>query len=237
MFGNELEESFVADSLLNRTLLRVRYYRAGLPWYGLSVRLMIECLATLGLRIDPFHLFIEAAAGKRPPPVESGLDNFVIDFLDASDMAALACIPGRNFSEDELLFRLQQGKRCLGIRYHDEIVAFTWFDLNECTFESHTLFILRENEAHLFDTYTTESFRGKSLAPHLRYRCYEELAKLGRERCYSVTVAFNTPAVRYKQKLGAQVAELMVFVELLKRWRFHARLKRYPPSRAVGSRT
>lgn len=226
----------MASSLLNRSLLRIRYYRAGLPWYGLLLRLMIECLAKLGLRIDPFHLFIEAAGGKRPP-VESGFENFVIDFLEASDMAALARIPGRNISEDELLLRLEQGNRRLGIRYRDEIVAFTWFNLNECTFESHTLFPLRENEAHLFDAYTTESFRGKSLAPCIRYRCYEELAKLGRERCYSVTVVFNTPAVRFKQKLGAQVAELMVFVELLKRWRFHARLKRYPPSRAVKSRT
>jgi GNAT superfamily N-acetyltransferase len=236
MFGNKLEESCVADSLLIRTLSRVRYYRAGLPWYGLLVRLMIECLATLGLRIDPFHLFIETMGGKQPP-VESGFDNFVIDYLEAGDMAALARIPGRNFSEDELLLRLEQGKRCLGIRYRGEIVAFIWFNLNECTFESHTLFILRENEAHLFDTYTAESFRGKSLAPHLRYRCYEELAKLGRERLYSVTVLFNTPAVRYKQKLGAQIAELMVFVELLKRCRFHARLKRYAPSRAVESET
>lgn len=227
----------MADSLLNRTWLRIRYYRAGLPWYGLLLRLVIDCLATLGLRIDPFHLFIEAAGGKRPPPVESGFENFVIDFLEASDMAALARIPGRNISEDELLLRLKQGKRCLGIRYRDEIVAFSWFNLHECTFESHTLFPLRENEAHLFDTYTTESFRGKSLAPYMRYRCYEELAKLGRERFYSVTVVFNTPAVRFKQKLGAQVVELMVFVELLKRWRFHARLKRYPPFRAVKFRT
>lgn len=227
----------MADSLLNRTWVRIRYYRAGLPWYGFVLRMVIDCLATLGLRIEPFHLFVEVVGSARPPHLESGFENYEIGFLEASDMGAIARIPGRNYSEDELLRQLKEGKRCLGIRYRGEIVAFTWFNLKECTFERQGLFPLRENEAHLFDAYTTESFRGKNLAPYIRYRCYEELAKLGRERCYSVTVVFNTPAVRFKQKLGARVLELRVFVELLKRWHFHARLKRYPTPRAVKVNT
>lgn len=228
-----MQKRSMADSLLNRTWLRIRYYRAGLPWYGLVLRMVIDCLATLGLKIEPFHLVVEGVGSTRPAHLESGFENYEIRFLEASDMGAIARIPGRNYSEDELLRRLKEGKRCLGIRYRGEIVAFTWFNLKDCTFERQSLFPLQENEAHFFDAYTVESFRGKNLAPYMRYRCYEELAKLGRERCYSVTVVFNTPAARVKQKMGAQVLELRVFVELLKRWHFHTRLKRYPAPRAV----
>lgn len=218
----------VADSLLNRTVQRIRYYRAGVPWYGQLLRLTIECLATLGLRIEPLHLFIEAGHSRQPPPLKGRVEDFAIEFLQASDMAALASIPGRNFSDEQLLLRLEEGKRCLGIRYRDQIVAFIWFNVNECTVENYTLFRLREHEAHLFDAYTTEAFRGRNLAPILRLRCCEELARLGRTRCYSVTAAFNTPSLRVKQKLGVQTMVPIIYVELLKRWRFHVLLRRLP---------
>ncbi len=43
----------------------------------------------------------------------------------------------------------------------------------------------------------------------MRYRCYQELAKIGRTRCLSVTVLFNAPGVRFKKKLNAKVIEIM----------------------------
>lgn len=223
------------DSLWNKTWLRLRYYRAGLPWYGFVAQMLIDVAAKFGMRIEPYHLFMEGLGNGRIPNAPTGLEGHEIGFLEASDMRSIAGIPGRNFSNEDLVRRLQENMRCLGIKHRGEIVAFTWFNLEACTFESQRLFSLRENEAHLFDAYTAESFRGKSLAPYMRYRCYEELAKLGRTRCYSFTAVFNTPAVRFKQKLGAQVLELRMLVELLQRWRFHARLKSYPAPAVIGA--
>jgi GNAT superfamily N-acetyltransferase len=93
------------------------------------------------------------------------------------------------------------------------------------------LFRLQANEAYIFDTYTVEKARGKGLASHLRPHLYEELANLGRDRIYSITVLFNRPASRLKAKLGAQIIELRVLIELCHRWRFHRVLRRYkhPP--------
>lgn len=214
-------------SLLTRSWLKIRYYHKGLPWYGLVLRVLIDGLSKLGLRIEPYYLMLEGVPAGGLPHLESGLNDYTLGFLEPQDMKALAAIPGRVFSEKELLRRLQEGNRCLGVTYHCEIVAFTWCDLEDCAFEQHRLFSLQENEAYLFDAYTVESFRGRDIAPSMRYRCYQELAKLGRERCYSITVMLNTPAANFKKKLGAQVLELDVFVELLRKWRFHYPLKRY----------
>jgi hypothetical protein len=216
------------DSLLRRSRLRIRYYKRGVPWYGVVLRILIDTVSKLGLRIEPYHLFLEGLGNLRAPIVPAARDGYEIGFLDASDMREVARMPGRNLSEEDLLCRLQNGLRCLGVKHSGAIVAFTWCNLDECAIEKHRLFSLRADEASLFDAYTIESFRGRDLAPYMRYRCYEELAKLGRHRCYSVSVVFNTPAVRFKRKLGAQVLELGVFVEVLGRWRFHARLNRNP---------
>ncbi|MBC7790053.1 MAG: hypothetical protein H7Z74_08905 [Anaerolineae bacterium] len=186
---------------------------------------MIDALSQAGLRIEPYHLFLEGLAAAPRPDGE--FDKYDVGFLSAQDMPEIAIIPGRNFSHGDLLRRLNDGKRCLGIKHEGRIAAFTWCDYEWCLFENDRLFPLAANEACLFDAYTLEAFRGQDLAPFMRYRCYEELAEIGRTHCYSVTVLFNAPALRFKKKLNAKVIELRVLIEILGRWRFHRRLKIY----------
>lgn len=221
------------DSLANRTLLKIRYYRAGARWYGFALGMLIDVMSKLGLRLEPYRVYLEGLGNTRAPTPPTGLDGSDLGFLGAIDMAEIARMPGRSLSEDDLRARVEAGMLCLGVKYRGSIVAFTWCNLHLCTFEKHPLFSLETHEASLFDAYTVESFRGRDLAPWMRYRCYEEMASLGRDRCYSVTVVFNAPAVRFKQKLGAQALELGVFVEILRRWRFHTRLKRYTSTSPV----
>jgi hypothetical protein len=215
----------VSDSLSARARTKIRYYKKGLPWYGFALRLMIDALSQAGFRIEPYYLFIERLADA--PQVECPFDNYDIGFLHADDMREIASIQGRKFSHEDLLARLEQGKRCLGIKHEGRLAAFTWCDFTACLFEQDRLFPLRDDEACLFDAYTLEAFRGHDLAPFLRLSCYQELAKLGRTRCFSVTVLFNVPAMRFKRKLNAKVIELRVLIELFKRWRFHRRLITY----------
>lgn len=215
----------MADSLLSRTRTKIRYYKKGLPWYAFALRLWIDALSQAGLRIEPYHLFLEGLASA--PRGDRGFENYDVGFLLAEDMREIALIPGRNFTYDELLARLNEGKRCLGIKYEGRIAAFTWCDFTACLFEDDRLFPLRDDEACLFDAFTLEAFRGHDLAPFMRYRCYQELAKIGRTRCFSVTVLFNAPAVRFKEKLNAKVIELWILIEVFKRWRFHKRLRKF----------
>jgi len=215
------------NSLLIRTWVKIRYYIRGLLPHQALLRVLIDGCAKLGVRIEPFHVVVEGLAFGRPPSVESLMDNYEVKFLTADDMPALATIPGRLPAEDDLQQRLREGKRCLGIMHQETPVAFTWCDIDACHFEEYPLFRLQANEAYLFDAYTVETARGGGLAPFMRYRLYEELARLGRERCYSITVLFNTPAARFKAKLGARIIELHVMIELFKWWRIHRVLCRY----------
>jgi GNAT superfamily N-acetyltransferase len=209
------------DSLLQRTLTKIRYYKHGVPWYGFLLRVSIDTVSKLGLRIEPFHLYLEGLGRCQPPSLPRGLEQASISFLTPEDMAEVASLPGRQSSPAQLQDRLRAGRLCLGVKHHGKIVAFTWCSLSECHIEKRHLFDLEPGEASLFDAYTAAEYRGQQLAPWIRYRCYEELAKLGRTRCYSVTIAFNTPAIRFKQKLGAEVSGRGVYVDLLARHQFH----------------
>ncbi len=211
----------MADSLLQRSLTKIRYYKRGVPWYGMVLRVSIDAVSKLGLRIEPFHLYMEGLDRAEPPDFPAGLGDLDVSFLRSSDMAELALMPGRDSTEADLDARLTSGQMCLGVRQGGSVIAFTWCNLRHCMIEGHVLFDLREDEASLFDAYTLESLRGRDLARWMRYRCYEELAAMGRQRCYSVTIIFNTPAARFKEKLGASVIGNGVYVDLLARSQFH----------------
>ena len=107
-----------------------------------------------------------------------------------------------------------------------ELVGFTWSNLKEISMKWYQC-PLRENEAYLFDAYTLMPYRGKGIAPYLRNFIYEELGKLGRTKLYSYSDFFNTPALKFKQKLKAEKVKLFVVIELLKKWHFIFKIKDY----------
>jgi GNAT superfamily N-acetyltransferase len=209
------------DSLLQRSLMKIRYYRRGVPWHGFLLRVSIDTMSKLGLRIEPFDLFLEGLGRAHPPTLPRTLEDAGIAFLTSEDMAEVAALPGRRFSRAHLEGRLRSGQLCLGVKHQGKLIAFTWSNLTECHIAKRRLFELLPDEVSLFDAYTAPEYRGQDLAPWMRYRCYEEMAKLGRIRCYSVTIAFNTPAIRFKQKLGAEVVGRGVYIDLLARAQFH----------------
>lgn len=227
----------MGDSLIRRSSTKVRYYKRGVPWYGLVLRVSIDTISRLGLRIDPFHLFLEGLDRARPPAPPQRLEEYDSLFLEHDDMKEIASMPGRDLSEADLRARLDSGQRCFGVKHGERIIAFTWCNLHACTLDKHRLFDLRDDEASLFDAYTTEAFRGQDIAPWMRYRCYEEMARLGRHQCYSVTIIFNTPALRFKTKLGAESIGRGVYVEVLGRFRFHCGAEQPPRSHFQGKRS
>lgn len=216
------------NTFVNRTWLKVRYYWKSLSFFQLLIRVLIDGCAKLGLRIEPYYLMAEGLRLGTFAWSKKDFIEYEFRFLTERDMRALASLPGRTSSEAELIQRLREGKRCFGAFYHGEVVAFTWWNLAECLFGLYPVLALQPHEVYLFDAYTLEACRGNGIAPYLRYRCYQEAVQLGREHCYSITVALNQSALRFKQKLGAQFVQLSVFIEILRRWRWHFTLKVYP---------
>jgi hypothetical protein len=72
-----------------------------------------------------------------------------------------------------------------------------------------------------------ESHRGKNLAPYLRYKSYEILKELGRDKIYSASDSFNSPAIRFKEKLNAKKLKLILFVKIFNRIQWSFTLKSY----------
>lgn len=190
-----------------------------------TLEIAIELLAKLRIRINPYYIFLEEITGSSLPHMEKGFEEYNIHHLGPQHMKIIAAMPARKPSEKELLNRLKKGNICIGVKHAGEFVAFSWYDLMESNIKGEKV-KLKENEAYLFDIYTLPSYRGKGLAPYLRYQLYRELDKLGRHKLYSFSDYFNTPAIRFKEKLNAKKTELRLILSF-KRWRINMRLKKY----------
>ena len=141
-------------------------------------------------------------------------------------MKTISSISGRHITEEYLLERLRNGQKCFGLKYRGELAAFTWCDFDKFSFKLCG-FPLKDNEAYLFDAYTLMHFRGKGLAPYIRYQCYKELAKSDRHKLFSISEYVNTPSIKFKKKLNAKLIELHLSVELFRKWSFDLHLKKY----------
>lgn len=193
--------------------------------YNPLPRIFIDGLAKLGIRIHLFYLIREDITGGVTRQQRDALEGYEVGFLRTEDMTEMAQIPHRPVSYEELQSRLKGGNLCLGAKCEGGLVAFTWCNLTWCHYEGCP-FPINDDEVYLFDTYTASYLRGQGLAPALRYRLYEELARMGRTKLYSITERFNAPALRFKLKLGARILKSGWHVTLFKKWHFGPRCQR-----------
>jgi hypothetical protein len=193
--------------------------------YGLILQVVRNRLAGIGLVFTPYYLFMEGMDPFKIPEIKGNITDFSVEFLEEGDMKSLGS-KARGYSEQELLSWLRKGQKCLCLKYKGDVAAFMRIHLAQCDFEPINL-PLKENEVYLTDMYTLESFRGNNLAPYLRYRSYEILKKMGRTTIYSVVEYFNTPAMKYKQKLNGKKIKFVLYISLFKRLKRSIILKKY----------
>jgi len=193
--------------------------------YDPPPRIFIDGLDKLGIQIKLFYLMQEGLSVSAIRPQQDTLGGYEVGFLGMEDMSEVARFPYRPVRYEELQRRLKDGRLCLGAKRDGQLAAFTWCNLTLLDFQG-LRFPLRDDEAYLFDAYTASHLRGQGLAPALRYYLYEELARMGRTKLYSITDRFNRAALRFKLKLGGQVLKSCWHVSLLKRYDFGPRYKR-----------
>ena len=158
--------------------------------------------------------------------VKAKLHPLEIVQLGRSDMADLAARSERDFSERQMLKMLANGCGCIGLRYKNEIVAYTWYDLIQCSIH-YLIFKLKKDEAYLYGARTFRAYKGKALAPYLRQKAYEHLANIRRTRLYSITLFENTPSIRFKNKLNAKNLRLYLGIQIFGRYKRNFLLRRY----------
>jgi hypothetical protein len=190
------------------------------------LKLIRRGLYSLGINIRLLYLVSEGLSDKDARNFKPDLDDYGIEFLDPKDMSEISILPGREVAEEHFLVRFEKGQKCLGIKNKGKIIAFTW-----CNFDKIGInlmrFPLNLDEAYLFDAYTLIPYRGKGVAPYLRYEMYKELNKLGKHKLYSYTDYFNTAAVKFKEKLNAKITGVYLIVALFKKWCFFIQLRRF----------
>jgi hypothetical protein len=197
--------------------------------YNPSIKKWVDALKRLKIAFNPYVIFLEELSDDiTSPRIDDKFDKYKINFLGPEDMKNIEGLPGRISTEAGLRNRLKEDKVGIGVKLGQELVAFTWYDLKE--FNSQGIKCpLKNSEAYLFDAYTLLSFRGKGIAPFMRYRSYQELKTLGKHRLLSVSDYFNTPAIRFKEKLKAKPLELRLAVRF-RGIHLDLRLKRYTKS-------
>lgn len=181
--------------------------------YGLTLQGIRYVLTKIGIEFSPYYLFQEGINVMEMPEIKGMDTDYSCELLKPENMKVIGAINYAGFSEEKLLAFLKAGEQCLGIKHNNEIVAFMWMNYNELNYKS-TVIPLKDNEAYLWFMYTRDSYRGKNLAPYLRYKSYEMLKQIGRDKLYSVSDYFNSPAVTFKKKLNAQKLKLILFVQL-----------------------
>lgn len=191
-------------SILKKILVRLRY--------GLTLQSIRSVLMKIGIEFTPFYIFQEDVCHMDNPEIQGSLTDYSIEILGASDMKILEKFYG-GYSEKGFLDLLEEGGKCVGLKKKDEIAAFMWINIKELRYKS-TVINLKSNEAYLWFMYTTEAYRGKNLAPYLRYKSYEVCREMNRDVLYSISDCFNSPAVRFKQKLNAKKREIILYIKI-----------------------
>jgi hypothetical protein len=152
------------------------------------------------------------------PEIRGNPDEFSFEYLGTDDMNVGANHGG--LSVEKAIALLVTGQKCIGLRHRGEIAAYMWINLNEIDFASMKI-PLKANEAYLWEMRTIGAYRGKNLAPYLRYKSYEILKDIGRNVLYSISVAFNKPTKKYKRKLNAKKLKFFLYIELFHKYRWN----------------
>jgi len=204
-------------SFLKKVWIKIRY--------GMVLQVIGNRIAKLGFEVAPYYWFMEGAGSLKAPEIKGNVDDYMIKFLEPDDMKEIAK-SNTGYSEAEFLVFLEAGERCLAMVNGDKIATFMWISLNKCNFKSITI-PMKSKEAYLWNMFTVESFRGKNIAPYLRYKSYEILREMGRNTLYSISLYFNSPAIKFKQKLNAKFVKLGLYLRLFNKFTWNLTLKTY----------
>ncbi len=192
-------------------------------------------LRRIGIHFQPYFLFRE---GVRPhaaawPELALEFPSSVLNAADTTDVASIAAFDSWRTVE-HVHARLEKGHLCILLKNNGRIAGFTWADLDEVN-DSVCDYGLRPGETYLYDAFTAPQFRGRNLAAYMRVESYNHLRRIGRNTFYSISECFNTPAIKFKERLNADRARLYLQIKIGRRVLGHWELKDYDRRRTKAA--
>jgi len=184
-------------------------------------------LESIGINIRPYYWMREGSAGHTLLEFENDSGKYECQFLGQEQMDSVGMTEERGDNVELYRTWLKEGKKCLAISYRGLIAAYNWVAFDEVPHPWANGYRLKYNEAYLFHMYTMKESRGKRLAPRLRVESYRILRAMGRDTFYSLTSAFNRPAVHFKRRLRAKPLKLGLYIQLFKRFTWNWTLREY----------
>ncbi len=209
-------------SVLRKVGIKIRH--------GMVLQVIRNRISRIGIDISPYYFFREGADDIAIPEIKGKASDYVFEYLGQGDMR-MAADNNVGYKEEDLLGFLENGDICIGLKKDGQLAAFMWIGLKEWKFKTITV-PLERDEAYLWNMYTMEAFRGMNLAPYLRYLSYEALRGMGRNKLYSISEYFNTPAIKFKRKLNARITRIGLYVSLFRRFHRNFALRTYRNSPA-----
>jgi hypothetical protein len=206
-----------------------KFYKVKWFWnimrHGLFLHGVRNQLAKIGIDIMPYYWVQEATEPITPPNIRGDASGFKVSYFGEEEIkevkSTIIGIEGKDLLDD-----LKNGQLCIGIKHNENIAAYMFIKRENFTFRKKT-FELKENESYMHSMYTFESYRGKNLAPFLRYNCYELAKEKGINVNYSVTEYFNKSTIKFKKKLNSKPVKLLVSIVLFKKYTKNITLKNY----------
>ena len=186
-----------------------------------------ELLEKIGIKIALFYVTRESLEDNVALNTEPKLGPITCSFLSPTEVKELY------YSNEEIKSLakeadnwLKTGCLCFALKHDKQYAAYTWCNLRQCNSDLYP-FPLKRDEAYLFRARTMIAYRGKNLAPFLRYELYKNLVEKGYTRFYSITGYFNDVAINFKRKLKAKNIKLCLYVGLFDRRMLTITLKEY----------
>ncbi len=182
---------------------------------------LINILKTVGVSIYPYYIYEEHFDRTFPKfNLAGSVKDIEIRIAKEDDMYQILDFPDRLDKIERLNARLKRGDICMAAWLKGKIIAFSWANL-QC-FEFHSdKYRLLEDEAYLYDAYTTSEYRGRKLAYILRDHLYTVLKSKNKVRFYSFSIKTNVSAVKFKKNINATIIDSGLRIIFFKKWYFH----------------
>ncbi len=180
-------------------------------------------LAAIGIDIMPYYWVQEGFEPCEVPAIKGEISDYTLRYLNLEEIEIMVKGMPRQ-AEEEMIESFKKGQLCIGLEHNKEIAAFMFMELNDFEFK-HRTFTLKKNEAYLLNMWTFNAYRGRNLAPYLRYESYRLLREMGKDTTYSITHYFNKSSIKFKEKLKARPLKLYLYVGLFGKIKNHYLIK------------
>nr|WP_299339682.1 GNAT family N-acetyltransferase [Allomuricauda sp.] len=206
-----------------------KFYKLKLLWsrirHGLLLMTIKDFLVKLGIDMGPYFWVLEGSGDCMEPKIRGDFENLQICYLTPDEIAALKDITF--FNSEDVLRSSQNGRmKVVALKHENQVAAVTCVKYDIVIFKKKS-FHLSSHEAYLLNMYTYQSYRGKNIAPYLRYHTYQMLKKEGVQKIYSITDYFNRSSRKFKSKLNAKPLNLYFAIVLFKKLHGTYMIKRY----------